>query len=561
MKKPLTYRIAAAVAALAGERLERERPAMLRRLDELAPVQSSVNLREARAAQRSVDRANARREAFAGARMSRLEMDWTPSSLPPDEEIRYDLRRLRARSRDLSRNTPQGKHYRNLLTVNVLGHQGIRLQCQRKLGDDPEAMLDDAANRIVEKGWRGWSRGKVTVDKKQNLRAFASLALKTIATDGEVFIRRWFNFANPYGYALQMIDADLVDEHYSRQAGDGRNEIRMGVEIDSLGAPVAYHVHRFNPYYVHANSSFTALRDRIPAEEMLHLYVQERPNQTRGIPWFAPVMMRLNMLDGYIESELVGARVSSSKMGFIEAKDDTAASVTGPDGESIAAKPMMFNAAPGTIEQLNPGWTFNAWDPTHPNTAFADFIKAISRDFWSGLGVSYNSGANDLEGVNYSSMRSGLLIERDIWRQLQVWMSEELYEPVYEDFLRMGILTGALPLRNADHREYMDVEWIPRGWAWVDPLKEAQAAEIQLGLGLTSRSRLLAEQGFDVEDTFAQLGREEKLRAKHGLKLAQPGEKSGPPPPKPGDDEEEDDDAPPSKNGVARRTRREALRN
>ena len=68
-------------------------------------------------------------------------------------------------------------------------------------------------------------------------------------------------------------------------------------------------------------------------------------------------------------------------------------------------------------------------------------MKALLRFVSSSLGVSYNALASDLEGVNYSSMRSGLLIERDQWRMLQSLMKEQMLQPIFEDWISMVLLS------------------------------------------------------------------------------------------------------------------------
>ena len=67
-----------------------------------------------------------------------------------------------------------------------------------------------------------------------------------MACDGEAFVRLWRGFeGNPYGLALQAIDADLIDETFNRPRRGSENEIRMGVEIDAIGRPVGYWI--WNP--------------------------------------------------------------------------------------------------------------------------------------------------------------------------------------------------------------------------------------------------------------------------------------------------------------------------
>lgn len=62
--------------------------------------------------------------------------------------------------------------------------------------------------------------------------------------------------------------------------------------------------------------------------------------------------------------------------------------------------------------------------------------------------------------------------------------------------------------------------WQFRGWSWVDPLKDIQTAKEGIDLKITSRTRIAAEMGRDIEDVFDELQQEEKLAAKYGQSLA-----------------------------------------
>lgn len=123
-------------------------------------------------------------------------------------------------------------------------------------------------------------------------------------------------YNNPYGFALQFIEADHLDETFNREIrNDGR--IEMSVEMDRFRKPTAYHllVKAPNGGYLQPGNE----RIRVPASEIIHGYVVNRPAQVRGIPWAVSAMSRLHMLGAYEESELVAARVASAKMGFLPA--------------------------------------------------------------------------------------------------------------------------------------------------------------------------------------------------------------------------------------------------
>ncbi len=444
---------------------------------------------------------------FSGAQGGRMTLDWFASILSADQEIKGNMRILRARARELSRNNPVAKSYLKILVGNVLGERGIGYQAQVRNNDKS---LNAGINTKIEEAWEDWAKkGNCTADGKMSLRAVSNLVLKNVAVDGEVFVRMVRGFKNKYRFALQLIDADQVDHLFSRYPSQGDNEIRMGVEVDEWGRPVAYHVNEKHP----SDLGGSLLRTRIPADQILHLYDPDRVNQTRGVTWFHPCMMELRMLGGYVEAELVAARTGAAKMGFLETTDPSSFVEPNPDAK------YKIDAQPGVIEQLPPGMKFTSWSPDHPASAFSMFIKAMLRFCASSLGVSYNALAADLEGVNYSSMRSGLLIERDQWKMIQSLLKEDLLQPIFESWISLALLSGELVLDSRDPARFLQGKWEPRGWMWVDPLKDVQSAILGIGAGLTSRDAVIAEQGGDVTEVFEQLSEEKKLADEYELEL------------------------------------------
>lgn len=447
-----------------------------------------------------------KRSVFDGAGVHRLLMDWIAQARSADEEIRGDLRLLRARARELGRNNSYVKRYFRLLVNNVIGPMGIKLQAQVWAGDE----IDTKTNETIEEAWAEWASAPVTVDGRLTLRRFEKLILKTVACDGEAFVRLWRGFdGNAHGLALQAIDADLIDETYCRPRRGAQNEIRMGIEIDAIGRPVGY--------WVWDGTGIDLLRDRyfVPAGEMLHLYDPERVNQTRGVTWVHSVMVPAHMLNAYEESEAVAARIGASKMGLFEKRSDSLAGDLASD-----PKPAAMEANPGTFEIVPDGYEFKAWEPDHPTAQFPAFIKQMLRKIASGFSVFYNVLANDAEGVSYSTMRSFALVERDDWRSIQQDFIDMWRRPLYAAWLGMALLTGSLKLTSRDPSRYMAVRHRPRGWQWIDPEKEARAAVISIQNGLGTRTGFLAEKGEDLEDVFAELAREQALAKEYGLSIS-----------------------------------------
>jgi len=449
------------------------------------------------------------RGVFDGAGVHRLLLDWIAQARSADDEIRGDIRLLRARARELARNNSYVKRYFRLVTNNVIGPMGIKLQAQVRTGGEADA----EANAAIEAAWNDWASSPVTVEGTLTLRRFEKLILKTMACDGEAFVRIWRGFeGNRYRLTLQAIDADLIDETFNRPRRGSENEIRMGVEVDALSRPVGYWV-----WNKSSASVVDLMRERyfVPASEMLHLYDPERVNQTRGVTWVHSVMVPAHMLNAYEESEAVAARIGASKMGLFEKRPD---SVVGDLASE--SSPAGMEANPGTFEIVPDGYEFKTWEPEHPTAQFPAFIKQMLRKIASGFSVFYNVLANDAEGVSYSTMRSFALVERDDWRSIQQDFIDMWRRPLYSAWLGMALLSGALKLASRDPSRYTAVRHRPRGWQWIDPEKEAKAAVISIQNGLGTRTGFLAEKGQDLEDVFAELAREEALAREYGIAIS-----------------------------------------
>ena len=452
-----------------------------------------------------------RRSAFKAADVNRTVLDWVTGDSAIDDDLRFNLARLRSRARDLERNSPVARHFLRMVAVNVVGPNGVRCRPQIRQADDT---LDREANRFVLDAWTDWSRA-ATIGGRVTFNSFSRQVIRGVARDGEAFVRLWRGFDNRFGFALEYIDPMLVDESYNKPPDQSGNEVRLGIEVDEFGRPLAYHVWD-SPQRLIGSSSRNRLR--IPADQMLHIYDPEQANQSRGVSWMVAVMQPMKMLDGYREAEVVAARLGAAKMGFFQRKEGLDTSTLSPDERGN----LEMEANPGTFLVLPDGYEVSAWTPDHPSSAYASFVKDKMREIATGLGVSYNSLASDLEGVNYSSMRSGLLIERDLWRTYQNWWIDSVLTPVYREWIAATSLRsitsgGAEGVAVGGVDIYAPPRWSPRGWPWVDPLKDVQATKEAIEAGLGSRHQALAEQGLDYEETLEELAVEDELAAEYGV--------------------------------------------
>ena len=451
------------------------------------------------------------RRSFAAANQDRLTANFLGTDRSINEELVRDLATMRRRARQLAQDNDYSRRFLGMVKANVVGPNGITLQARPRREDGSIDKLDASA---IETAWADWGKpANCTMNARLSWRDVQRLAIETVARDGEVLVRI-IKPRDRLTIGLHVIEADYLDETLNQKATKNRNEIRCGVEISTYGKPIAYFIRTGHPGdgIVQFNGR---QYQKIPARQLIHLYITERPGQARGTPWQHTAIRRLNMLGGYEEAELVAARVAASKMGFFTSPD--ADGYTGSDTDSSGN--LISDAEPGLFEQLPDGMNFQTFDPQHPVAAFSDFVRATLRGAASGLGVSYHTLSNDLEGVNYSSIRSGVLEEREHWKVLQTWFSEQFCEPVYQAWLNAIIGTRLLDLPAANQQKFESVVWQPRGWAWVDPLKDVQANAKAVELGVQTRAEIAAGSGRDLDDMLEQLAIEKARMDELGLGL------------------------------------------
>lgn len=454
------------------------------------------------------------KRAYAAAAYNRLVSDWMASSNSADAEMRGPLKVLRNRSRDLGRNNDYVRQFFREVQNNVVG-QGIPFQSQVRMKRGGE--LNEKVNKQIEDLWWEWC-------KKSNCHAAGDLhfndierlAIREVAESGEFFIRliyqKFGNSKVPLG--LELLESDMIDDDFNGISSAG-NDIVMGIEKDQWGRRVAYYVKPKHPgdnttSRTNGNSRSAI---RIPAEEIIPLGLIERWPQTRSVPWIASSILRLHHMAGYEEAEVVSARASASLMGFIQTPQGEVR------GDDVVNGDRVTDFEPGTIKKLGPGEVMNVPNLNRPSGQLSPFMSFMLKGVAAGAGCSYTTISKDFTGETYSSGRLALLSERDSWKAIQQWMIRNFHQVIFEKWLDMAVLSGAINLEGYEMapEKYNCPKWMPRGWAWVDPSKEVAAYKEALRGGITNYSKLYAEVGEDLEEMLIQRKHEQDLIKKYGL--------------------------------------------
>lgn len=452
-------------------------------------------------------------KAFLAGENNRHTYSWSNYKFTADEIIYRFHRTLVARSCEQCMNNPYARKFLIMLKTNVIGPDGIRLNMQAK---DPNGALDKLANDLIEQNWQDWGNS-CEITGNLDWVQFQSMVERTKAREGEAIVRfiKSRTYAGKYGFGLQLIDTKRLDVNYNINNLSG-NFIRFGIEYTPYGKPVNYYFTTNNLDIYGVSQNYGNKYEVVPAEEILHIFDKEFIDQKRGLPEFSSVLMRMNMLAGYEEAAVEYARAAACQMGFLINKD--VENIDSDDEEEIS-----IDAEPASFPVLPPGYDLKEFSPSYPKGEFDPFSKAILRGISSGIGASYNTLANDLSSVNFSSLRQGALDERDFWKTRQKTLISQLHEPIFQEWIKHCLLYGyitmpngkALPVEKID--KFRMHNWQPRSWQWVDPVKDVNAAISSIDSGLRSRSDIIREQGRDPEDVWTEIQKENELLKSKGI--------------------------------------------
>ena len=456
--------------------------------------------------------------AYQGALVSRLTSDWMSSQLSADAEIRNSLRKLRDRSRELVRNNPYARQAKRTTQINIVG-TGMKFQSlvvQQRGGK-----RDQRVNNIIEEAWSEWTQAdSCDCAGKYSFHQFEWLASGALCESGEAIFRI---VRKPFGnsevpLALQMIESDLLDEEYDGKTLNKNNEWRNGVEVDEWGRALRYAIltkHPGDAYYLDYSAN-RKLHIFVPAEDIIHLFLPERPGQNRGVPWFHSVMADMHQLQGYEEAAVIRARAGASIMGFIQ--NDQGELI----GDDVENHQRIQSFEPGTFRYLMPNESVTVPDIDYPSQQYEMFVKNKIRRFATGIGCSFETISKDFSETNYSSSRLSLLEDREHWKFCQKYIIDNFHYRIFKEWLDLAVLSGVIdfPDYASNSKRYCKPRWTPPAQHYVDPLKEIKAYREAEQAGYMTKSQVIAQtNGGDYDDIISEIAREQEVAKSLGVTL------------------------------------------
>lgn len=342
-----------------------------------------------------------------------------------------------------------------------------------------------------------------------SLSAMEAAVVRSLVVDGEAIARM---DTTPDGLRLQLIPSELLASE-SREIGGG-GYIVNGVEFDSSGRRVAFHIHPTNPASPFAHMAAPV---RVPADDVLHVLRPLLPGQARGVSWLAPVLLRLHEQDQLNDALLMGVKVAAMHSGFVIDQHGSGPNPFATGDGTGQGGALDLSLEPGTVRILPSGLDVKFSTPQQAQQT-AEFVRHQLRSIAAGLGLPAHLISADLTEANYGSLRAGMIAFRQAVEAVQHGVIIPMFlQPVWERLVSLAVLRGDLdaPGFEDDPAPYFAVEWLPPRAPWLDPAKDAQAEATMIAAGLKSRRQAVAELGYDVEaldaEAAADCARERRL--------------------------------------------------
>jgi lambda family phage portal protein len=369
-------------------------------------------------------------------------------------------------------------------------------------------------------------------DSLQSWFTQQELVCRNVVEAGEAFARLRYRLAadlSPSGLRVPL-QIDLIEPEqlaFWRQTGDNvpeGNIVAGSVEFNKIRERVAYHFYRNHPgdSSIWPNSYEVV---RVPSDSVLQVMEFIRGEQIRGITSLAPILVALNDLDEFTDGTRLAQKLGAFLFAWKKSQqvDDTGFNTTNTAGSDTAPPAAAYvESQPGTVTMLdaNAGEEFGFYSHPGVSQTFEAFMRNELQTIATAMRVTYDMLTGDMNQVNYSSARIRLIAIRRQWRQFQRSVIEHQFcRPIWRAWLDaaalVGIIDAADYLKNP--ADYLDVEWLPQPWDWVDPVRDITSVRMEMEACLTSRAKEAARRGYDVEELDEEIQRDHEREQKLGV--------------------------------------------
>lgn len=422
---------------------------------------------------------------YDAAGFGRVNSGWAAHNEAAELTDRYSRDIIRARARDLERNSDILQSVILAYKRNVVG-KGYTLRPRTG---------DDALNRQLEELWKQWCKAKnCDVTGEQSFTQMLRMAEERKRVDGGILFLFRHTAGGLVPFKLQAIEVDELDTARTQPHRKG-NRVVGGVEYNAHRRPAGYWIQQYDlEGWRQLESVF------IDAKDAYFLKSKRRPSQLREISDMAHTLTRIRDVNEFVNAVSVKERIAACLAVFIRKALPTGGGL----GRSMGRDPegridyTGKKLAPGMIMELNPGDGVDTVNPGSTATDAASFMRVQQSLIGAGQGLSYEAVSRDMKGSTYSSARQNAIEDEDTYAEDSELLQEMMSE-IYEQFVFSCVLAGRIDPPGFWERkeEYLAHVWVKSPKKWIDPAKESNAGKTALQSGQKTYQDVCAERGKD----------------------------------------------------------------
>lgn len=445
-------------------------------------------------------------KSYDGANYGRLNANWRMTNQSAEMTDRFSRDTLRARARDLERNSDIMNGLISAYKRNVVG-KGYTLQARTS---------KPKLNAQLEKLWNEWTKPRnCDVTGQQSFNQMLRMMVERKLIDGGILIHKCYTNGGVLPFKLQLLEVDELCSAWSAPHADG-NRVVNGVEYNSFNKPVGYWIQHYD---IDGIQQVTA--DYYDAKDIIFYYSKKRPSQIREISDVAPAITRIRDANEFMTAVSVKERIAACLSVFI--KKVNPGGFGRGSGESSTRSYNGKMLTPGMITEMNAGDEIQVVDPSAGGSEATDYLKLQQRLIGAGQGLSYESTSRDMSQVNYSSARQGA-IEDELTYAEEMELLQNIMTEIYESFVISAMLAGKIKLPSFFESEekkldYLEHEWVASPKRWIDPQKEASAQMIAMKYGIKTFKQVAAEQGRDWQEQLDDIAEIQEYAISKGIDL------------------------------------------
>ena len=411
--------------------------------------------------------------------------NWRVSNRSAEQTDIYDRDIIRARARDLERNSDLMNAVISAYKRNVVG-AGYSMQA--KTGDSE-------LNKQIEKLWLKWCKKRnCDVTGTQSLNQMIRMAVARKKVDGGILFVKRYTAQGTIPFQLQVIEVDELSSE-TMSPNEKGNRVVGGIEYNSFNRPVGYHIKQYDLSGMGVEKPIY-----IKADDVIFYFSKKRPSQIREMSDMTFTIPRIRDVNEFMVAVSVKERIAACLSVFIKKatpRDGFGRGITRKADAEYEGKTI----SPGMIKELNAGDEIQVVNPGGQGSDATSYTKLQQRLIGSGQGISYESVSRDMAEATYSSARQGI-IEDELTYSEEKELLCEILDEIYETFVIYAVLCGKLDIKDFwDNKDlYLAHEWIQEPKPWIDPKKESEANMIAIKTGQKTFKQISAENGRDWQD-------------------------------------------------------------